>query len=165
VGSNVARLLLAGLGVFTTLLLGLAIWSSTGKPLTQRPPSTDNSAADPALATATAGNAALLKTSTAHGSGAGYDAAVQITQTGTGAGALTLLEVALTTEATPASAPTAGAQLIGSDRRARDVPLSLIGAGRWSSRQLAIPPGRYTLTTRFDRKGRPLTIPVTIRIF
>jgi hypothetical protein len=147
------------------VLLGLAIWSSTGKPPSHPPTSAVGSFADPTAAAPTAENpTALVKTSTGHGSSAGYDAAVQITQTGVGVGAVTVLEVALTTEATPASAPTAEATLTGPDRVAQDVPLTLIGAGRWSSQQLTIPAGRYTLTTRFDRKGHPLTIPVTIRV-
>lgn len=105
-----------------------------------------------------------MTTTTAHGSSDGYDATVQITQTGAGAGALTGLEIALTTEATPASAPTSEAQLTGTDNVARDVPLTLIGAGRWNSQPLTIAPGRYTLTTRFDRQGHPVTIPVTISV-
>ena len=97
-----------------------------------------------------------------HGSSAGYDAKVQITRTGAGPRTLTSLDILLSTQATPASAPSAEAQLVGADHVRHDVPLTIVGAGRWTSQGFTIAAGRYTLTTRFDRSGAPIIIAVTI---
>jgi hypothetical protein len=160
--------LLPAFGVLTVALLGVAIWTSTGAPGTPGPPTGFSTPAERTLAISVPANSAGLVISTAHGSNAGYEATIKVIRTGAADGvgnnAAIRLEVSLSTEATPASAPTAVSRLTGSDRVGREVSLTLIGPGHWSSQQLTIAPGRYSVTTRFDRQGRPVTIPVTISV-
>jgi hypothetical protein len=153
------RLLLAMLGVSVVALLGVAIWAST-RSQTAASHKIATGPAPPAAAGA-AGAAQQVRTSTVHGSQAGYDATVRITQTDVGTTTVTTLDVRLSTQATSASAPTAGAQLLGVDHVAHAAALTIIGAGHWTSNQLTLPAGRYALILRFDRKGGPIRIPMS----
>lgn len=158
--STAARLLLAMLGVSLVALLGVAIWASTKNPTAASHRIAVGAA--PPSAAAAVGAARQVRTSTVHGSQAGYDATVRITQTDVGSATVATLDVALSTQATPASAPTAGAQLVGVDHVAHAVGLTIIGAGHWTSAtQVTLPAGRYALILRFDRKGGAIRIPMT----
>jgi hypothetical protein len=150
------RLVLAMLGVTMVALLGVAIWASTKGPTSASHKIATGSA--PAVAAAVAHQ---VRTSTVHGSRAGYDATVRITQTDVGSTTDTTLDVQLSTQATPASAPTASARLVGPDHSAHAVALTIVGAGHWTSNQITVPAGRYALTMRFDRKGGPIRVPIT----
>ncbi|MCU1659862.1 MAG: hypothetical protein JWO57_4518 [Pseudonocardiales bacterium] len=160
--ASATRVLLAILGVGIIATLGFAIWSSTGRPRADSSPSASRSGVATSAATGTGGIGNQVRTSTAHGSHAGYDATVQVTRTDVGATTVTTLDVVLTTQATPASAPTAAAQLIGADDVKHDVALTIVGAGHWTSKQVTIAAGRYTLSARFDRRGAAVLIPMTV---
>jgi hypothetical protein len=150
------RLALAMLGVTMVALLGVAIWAST-----KGPTSASHKIATGSPPAAAAGSAQQVRTSTVYGSQAGYDATVRITQTDVGSITVTTLDVRLSTQATPASAPTAAAQLVGADHNAHAVALTIVGAGHWTSNQITVPAGRYGLIVRFDRKGGPVRVPMT----
>jgi hypothetical protein len=157
--------MLAILGVGVIVTLGFAVWSSTARPRAASPPGASPPGASGTGPAPTAGTGAVgdqVRTSTAHGSHAGYDASVQVTSTDVGATTVTTFDVVLTTQSTPASAPTATAQLIGASRVRHDVALTIVGAGHWTSRQLTIAAGHYTLTARFDRKGTPVAISMSV---
>jgi hypothetical protein len=151
------RLLLPVLGVIVIAALGFAILSSAPKPRAGTP------RIGPRSESAAAGTVTdQVRTSTVHGSSAGYDAAVQITRTDVGSSTVTTLNIVLTTQATPASAPSAEARLVAPDHVGHDIALTIVAAGRWISKQFAIAPGRYTLTVRFDRKGAPVTVQMPV---
>lgn len=156
---NAVRRLLPVLGLCVIVVLGVAIWSSTTG---SRPDSPTPTPAPRSAAATASGVPNQVRTISARGSSAGYDATVQITRTDVGATTVTTLDIVLTTQATPASAPTAEAQLTGPDRVRHNVALTIIGPGHWRSKQFAIAAGRYTLTSRFDRRGRPVIIPVNV---
>lgn len=155
---NAVRRLLPVLAVGLVAMLGFAIWSSTVKPRTQSPAPTGLNSAPPAAADV----ANQVRKITAHGSRDGYVVAAEVTRTDVGSSTLTALDIRLSTEDTPASAPTAEAELVGVDHKSHNVALIIIGPGHWTSHQFAIPAGRYTLTSRFHRGGGPVSIPVTI---
>ncbi len=154
-------MLLPALGVLVVGALGVAVWSSTARP---QPPSAPSSTADGAVPPAPPTGSAAVRTSVAHGSSSGYDATFRITETDLGAKTLAQLDVQLITEATPASAPSAHARLTAANGATRDLALTIVGAGRWTSRQFSIAPGRYTLSAQFDRSGAPVTIRAVVRL-
>ncbi|MDQ2751068.1 MAG: hypothetical protein M3Y44_16285 [Actinomycetota bacterium] len=151
--------MLALLGVGTVVSLGVAIWVSNTGPVAASTKTSTGPA--PAVAAAAATAARQVRTSTLHGSQAGYDAVVLLTQTDAGSKTVSTLDVRLSTQATPASAPTAEARLVGVDHSAHTVALTIIGAGHWSSGQFTLPAGRYALTVSFDRNGGPIRVPMT----
>jgi hypothetical protein len=99
----------------------------------------------------------------ARGSSNGYDATVQVLPVQLGDGRAIRFDVQLTTEATPASAPHAEAKLRGPGGE-YPVALEIIGPGRWNSQPLAVTGGKYTLTSRFERKGNPVVISVQFQL-
>ncbi len=151
------RLLLPAFGVAVVIALGVAIWSSTPRSRSPLAPTRT-----PAPAASTGVDRARL--TVVHASSAGYDATFHITRTRLGARTLTLLDVRLSTEATPASAPNAHAQLTGSDGIRRDVALTVVGAGRWTSKAFSLAAGRYTLSAQFDRLGGSVTVRTAVRL-
>lgn len=164
IGRSAIRLLLLAIGLGLTASLGIAVWFSTPQPAAGVPTGR-SSAGSVGVALATgppAGTSAKqLPTITASGSSAGFDVSVQLNRTGVAPNFSARLDIRLSTEATPASAPTASAVLTGSRVR-KLVPLSMVGAGHWISGPFAIASGRYTLSSRFDRSGGPVTVPVTL---
>jgi hypothetical protein len=149
------RLILSVLGVGVVVALCVITWSSTA---TRRGEASIGPPTLPAV------RAAHVHTITVHGRHAGYEEAANVVQTETGASTVTRLELHLSTEATPASAPSAAAKLTGAKGFRLAVPLTVVGAGIWTSRDLEIPAGRYVLSTRFDRNGGPVTLAVTINV-
>lgn len=117
----------------------------------------------PAVATG-ASTAAAVRTTTSRGTAAGYVATVHVVRSGDGAAAATVLEVALTSESTPASAPAADAVLRGDDGVEHVMPLEITGPGRWTSDRLTLVAGDYQLTARFERQGGRVTVPMPVRV-
>ncbi|MEP6666602.1 MAG: copper resistance CopC family protein [Nocardioidaceae bacterium] len=103
-------------------------------------------------------------TATAKGESRGYVASVRVVRSGAEPGATTVFGVALTTEATLASAPSAEAVLTGADGIGRSLSLGLSSAGRWTSPGVDVSPGRYRLTLRFDRQDRPVIIAMAVTV-
>jgi len=166
--SSAGRLLAFLLALTAAALFTVDLWPAD-KPVT--PASTAALSATSARTPSTPGasdhsshTAAVADTADARGSLEGYDASVHLIPTGVGTDHRIVLEVDLSVEATPASAPTASAQLRGPNGRLQAITLTITGAGRWRSHVLTIPAGRYTLSTRFDRQGHPLTIPIAITV-
>lgn len=156
-GSTVRLLLsVAALGVMVAV--GVAIWVSP------RGADGNGTGAGVPAASATGTPAPPVRTSTAKGSHAGYDATVESARTDIGTTTLTTLDVFLSTEGEPASAPSAEAVLTGADGRDHSVRLTIIGAGHWTSDQFRIGPGHYRLTARFHRSGKPVIIPMAISL-
>lgn len=145
------ELLLAG-----ALVVVAALMSAAAQPSTP--------AAGAAGGVTGAGTPAAGVTGTASGSAGGYVADVTVRRSGTGAGVVTVFDIDLSTEGTLASAPSADAVLRGPDGVDRAVALELTGAGHWTSKPLPVPPGSYRMTARFERLGRQLRIPVTLRV-
>lgn len=159
VRGGVVKVMLPVLGAGVVAVLGIAIWASSGNP------ASPDGAGDAVPTVPTAGPVAPAKaigTSTAHGSHVGFAATVQATSIADADVTLTALDVLLTTEDEPASAPTAEARLVGADRVKHDVPLTIIGPGHWTSEQFRIPAGSYRLTVTFHRRGGPVAISMTI---
>ena len=153
-------LVLPMVGVALVAVLGVVIWISPHRSPTGVVPGSGALAESPALA----GQGGQVSTSTAKGSHAGYDATVESTRTDIGSTTLTTLDVFLSTEGEPASAPTASAVLTGADARRHVVALSIVGSGHWISGPLRLAPGRYHVTTRFNRQGKPVIIPMTLSL-
>ena len=151
-------LVLPMVGLALVAVLGVVIWVSP-----HRAP-TPESSGSAALGGAPGGSGGSVRTSSAKGSHAGYDATVESTRTEIGSATLTTLDVFLSTEGEPASAPTASAVLTGRDAKKHVVALSIVGSGHWISGQLRIAPGRYHVTARFNRQGKPVIIPMTISL-
>ncbi|MEP6666983.1 MAG: hypothetical protein ABJA81_11090, partial [Nocardioidaceae bacterium] len=103
------------------------------------------------------------RTTISRGGSRGYVATVKVVRQGAEP-ASTVFEVTLTTEDTLASAPSAEAILTGVDGVGRSLGLELSGAGVWISLGVDIAPGRYRLTAHFDRKDRPVDIPVRLTV-
>jgi hypothetical protein len=112
----------------------------------------------------TAAVAKASQTASARGVASGFTAEVDVARYGGGAATATVFTVALSTEGTAASAPSADAVLRGVDGLDRRMDLVLTGEGHWRTERLAVAPGTYVLTARFNRLGNPLTIPVTIAV-
>jgi hypothetical protein len=87
---------------------------------------------------------------------------VRSLRTGAAARGVTSLDVVLTTEDEPASAPSAEVELTGRDGVKRRVPLTIVGAGHWVSGTFEIGAGQYHLVARFHRKGATVAVPMTI---
>jgi hypothetical protein len=98
---------------------------------------------------------------TASGSAAGYDVTLRLLPLD---GGTSRLEVSLSTEATPASAPTAQAELRGRQGSPKPVPLTIVGAGRWQSAPLRVEPDSYVVTARFDRQTGPVSVPIALEV-
>ena len=94
-------LVLPMVGLALVAVLGVVIWVSP-----HRAP-TPESSGSAALGGAPGGSGGSVRTSSAKGSHAGYDATVESTRTEIGSATLTTLDVFLSTEGEPASAPTA----------------------------------------------------------
>lgn len=159
VRGGVIKVVLPVLGAGLVAVLGIAIWASSGGPAI---PAASGDAVPTVPGAGPVAPARAVGTSTAHGSHAGFAATVRATSIADAAVTLTALDVLLTTEDEPASAPTAGALLVGVDRVKHDVPLTIIGAGHWTSEQFQIAAGRYRLTATFHRQGGPVVISMTI---
>lgn len=159
VRGGVVKVVLPVLGAGLVAVLGIAIWASSGGPAVPAAPS---DAVPTVPVVGPVAPAQAVGTSTAHGTHVGFAATVQATSIADGAVTLTGLDVLLTTEDEPASAPTAEARLVGTDRVKHDVPLTIIGAGHWTSDQFRIAAGRYRLTATFHRQGGPVVISMTI---
>jgi hypothetical protein len=159
----VRRLVLPVLGVGCVALLGAAVLATSGGTPA---PSESVGGGDPTVA-APALSPVLdpVSTSTAHGSHAGYDATVISTSTMDGALTRATLDVLLSTEGEPASAPSASARLASARGVIHRVRLTIVGAGHWTSNEVTIAPGHYTLTAQFNRHGAPVIIsmPVVLR--
>jgi hypothetical protein len=150
-------------GLALAAALGLVVWTSPGPagvPASRSAPATAAEAvgADPAAPLLAA------RTSVAQGSHAGYRATMTSTRTERGARTVTVLDVELTTEGEPASAPSARAQLTGADGVKHEVPLTIIGAGHWVSSEFSIAAGKYRVDAQFDRQGGAVIIPMVIRL-
>jgi len=163
--SNLARVLMPVLAVGAVAALGVVIWSSSDRSaIRPTPGGPDAAAPEPGVSAVIDAPSIQSRTSTVHGSNAGYDVTVQIVRTGVGSAALTTLDVELRTEGEPASAPRAEGRLTGAKGIERIVALTIVGSGHWTSPQFKIAAGRYTLTTRFDRQIRPVTVTMTVRL-
>jgi hypothetical protein len=166
--TQVGRLLAFVLAVIVATLLGIAVWSATSRPaaVTTQPPVDVVTDTPTGPATTDHGSHAAAAGTAVHGRGnaEGYEASVHLIPAGVGTDRTVVLEVDLTVEATPASAPAADAELRGSNGSKRAIKLLATGAGQWKSDELLIPAGRYTLTSVFHRQGHPLTIPVAIKV-
>ncbi|MDQ1717948.1 MAG: hypothetical protein QOE89_1901 [Pseudonocardiales bacterium] len=170
--AHAGRLLAFVLAVIAAILLAVTLWP-TNKSAT--PISGPASAGAISSTSVTAPRTAADTTDhtnhagsgvAADGSGSveGYDASLHLIPAGVGTDRTVVIEVDLTVEATPASAPTASGQLRRPDGHVRPIALGVTGAGQWRSASLTIPAGRYTLTARFDRQGHPLTIPISFTV-
>jgi hypothetical protein len=136
--------------------LGIAVWTSSSTV------SSGPAAIESTLPAAAGQLSDQVRTGAAHGTHAGYNATVLSTSVAAGSVTLTTLDVLLSAEGEPASAPTATAVLTGTDRIGHSVPLTIVGAGHWTSPQFTVAAGHYTLTTRFNRRGGPVVISMTI---
>ncbi|MDQ1653524.1 MAG: copper transport protein [Cryptosporangiaceae bacterium] len=140
------------LGLALGLVAVAALMSATAPP-------------DPSVAPGGgAGGGSAARITTARADSVGFEADVQTERVGEGADAATVFTIALFTEATPASAPAASASLRGPDGVARTVPLLISGEGRWTTGRLLVDPGKYQLTTTFNRLGSPVVIPVPVTV-
>jgi hypothetical protein len=174
--AHAGRLLGFVLALVAAILLAVTLWpANTTATLIGGPASTRAISSTSATAPGTtAGTAADTTDHTNHagsgtaadGSGSidGYDASLHVIPAGVGTDRAVVIEVDLTVEATPASAPTASGQLRTPDGHVRPIALGVTGAGQWRSASLTLPAGRYTLTARFDRQGHPLTIPISFTV-
>lgn len=143
-------------GVVLVAAVGAAILTTSAPA---RPSASGGSVVAPA-AGPNSGGVQAERVSSARGEGSGYRVLVQSVRVGAGA---TTLDVALTTEGEPASAPSAHIELTGRDSVRRRVELSIVDAGHWVSGRFSVPAGRYSLVATFDRKGGPVVIPMTIQ--
>ena len=105
-----------------------------------------------------------LRTTSSRGGAAGYVARVKVFRSGTGAATTTVFRVELTAEGTLASAPSARGDLTYPDGVDRRLSLTLTGPGEWYSDRLAVPPGDYLFTARFQRAGEPVAVPVKVKV-
>jgi hypothetical protein len=158
------RLPLAILGLAAVVLVSVAVWVSMRAPMAP-------AASGQRVGVGTGGVAPTAATGSgvgapgpdkAYGQGQGYRADVQLIHRRDDG--LVQFEVILTTEGTPASAPSADAQLAGAGSRSWAVKLDLVGAGRWVSEPVRLPAGRYLMIGRFHRQGSPVTIPVRLDV-
>lgn len=140
------------LGLAAALIVIAALMSATAQPTQLR----EVAAREAALKT--------KSSTTAKGVSHGYVATVKVARQGVEPAVTTVFRVALTTEDTLASAPTAEAVLTGSDGVGRGLQLELSSEGVWTSPGVDVPPGRYLLTTQFDRRDRPVIIPVNLTL-
>jgi hypothetical protein len=144
-------------------LLGVGLVAAIGAAiLTTSTPSRSHASVNVPVPPAAGANSAAgdpERSSIARGAADGYRTVVQSTRTGAG---VTTLDVNLTTEGEPASAPSAHVQLTGRDSVRRRVELSIVDAGHWVSGRFSVPAGRYTVIVTFDRKGGPVVIPMTM---
>lgn len=145
---SAVRLELLGAGA---LIAVAAVMSATAPP-----------ASVAAASTAIAAQNTRQQSST--GSAAGYRTEVVVTRSGRGPSAATVFRVSLTTQGTRASSPLADALLRGTSGVARGLSLQLVGEGEWVSDRLAVEPGRYRFTARFQRAGATVSIPVDVRV-
>ncbi|MEP6815090.1 MAG: copper resistance protein CopC [Marmoricola sp.] len=144
------------------LVGGLVLVSVAAVMAASPPPSSVAGTSD--FATAAATTAAQRSTSAASGGGAGYDVRVRTTRVIAQDSAATVFRVLLSSQGTPASAPSADAVLRGRDGIDRRMSLQLVGAGEWLSDRLSVAPGRYRLTTRFLRAGDEVVLPVRVQV-
>lgn len=147
-GDQLASSVRLELGLAAALIVTAGVLSATAPPAQSRPVTT----------------ASVPAVTTAKGTASGYAIDVQSVRSGKGASLATVFGVALTTEGTAASAPSASATLTGTDGVARRLDLDLVDEGRWSSRRLAVPPGSYHMTVQVDRTSGAVRIPVTVRV-
>jgi hypothetical protein len=145
---------LLAIGLVATI--GIAVWA-TPDGVSREQPAASNVGGAP-------NGAAPARLAEAHADAAGYRASVRAERVGSARTARTSLDVLLTTEGEPASAPTAQALLTGTDGARHIVPLTIVGPGHFTSEPFAIGVGRYQLVTRFDRKGAAVVIRMTIRL-
>lgn len=123
------------------------------------PPTTTDS---PTSAAGSRGGSVREVSST--GSKDGYSARVTVSRSGSGDSAATVFQVALTTQGTPASAPSAEALLRGPDGVTRSFGLVISAAGEWVSDRLAVTPGSYLMTARIERLGSTVSVPIDVKV-
>lgn len=161
---QITRLLILVLATSAAVAIGAAVLHSTGNQSGGSVPVGNEPTIDPGTVLPSAADGAPTpkrSVITGRGSAKGYDATVRVVPAD---GGDSVIDVDLSTESTPASAPTAQAALRGAAGDRRTIGLTIIGAGRWESSPLRLSPGIYLLTFRFDRVGGPLSIPVRIRV-
>lgn len=111
---------------------------------------------------------AAARTAAATGTARGYSVEVQVRRSGTGSASATVftlgLNTGLNTEGTPADAPSVAGVLRGPDGVDRSFGLTRQGSGRWVSDRLAVTPGRYRLTARFDQPKDPVVVPIDVTV-
>ena len=111
--------------------------------------------------------AAAARTALGTGRAEGYRVDVQVRRSGSGAGTATVFDLGVASEPpdTGSADPGSGVGILrGPDGVDRAFALTPTIGGRWVSGPLSVPPGSYLLTARFDRSGRPASIPIDLTV-
>lgn len=138
------------IGIAAALVGVAAIMAATPQPAQERLADAQQEALD------------HVGTTRADGVSQGYVARVRTTRIGVGPGTATILDVVVRTEHRRVGSQAVTARLADNSGAVLDVPLEARGAGAWSSSPLPVSPGRYHLTTRFDRRTGTVSIPVDV---
>ena len=111
--------------------------------------------------------AAAARTALGTGRAEGYRVDVQVRRSGRGAGTATVFDLGVASEPPDSGGaePGSGVGILrGPDGVDRAFALTPTIGGRWVSGPLSVPPGSYLLTARFDRSGRPASIPIDLTV-
>ena len=138
------------------LVVAAALMSATAQP-----------AQVPGRSGGVASDAAAARTTLGTGRAGGYRVEVQVKRSGSGAGTATVFDLGLSSEPpdTGTGDPGSGVGILrGPDGVDRAFALTPTTGGRWVSGQLSVSPGSYRLIARFDRSGRPASIPIDLTV-